>query len=138
MIGTKLLLILAVALVPAAACKKEGGAAKEAPRTGGAQAATDQRIAVSVTENGFEPSDIAVSAAGDIYFSDRQPVRFVFERKTDKTCAKQVIIHVDDANKIEKELPLHQPVEVAVTFPRSGDITYACGMDMVKGSIHVQ
>lgn len=130
MIGTKLLLILAVALVPAAACKKEGGAAKEAPRTGGAQAATDQRIAVSVTENGFEPSDIAVTRG--------QPVRFVFERKTDKTCAKQVIIHVDDANKIEKELPLHQPVEVAVTFPRSGDITYACGMDMVKGSIHVQ
>lgn len=121
MIGQKLLVILAVALVPAAACRKEGNAAKE--RTG-------QRVAISVTESGFEPNDIEVTKG--------EPVTFVFERKTDKTCAKEVVIHVDDATKIEKPLPLDEPVEVAVTFPKSGDITYACGMDMVKGSIHVQ
>ena len=67
-----------------------------------------------------------------------KPVTLVFTRKTDKTCAKEVIVHIDDKQTIEKELPLNQPVEVAVTFPSSGDLTYACGMDMVKGSIHVQ
>lgn len=134
MIGRKLLFIVVAVLAPAA-CKKEGSTAKEAsppkeqPKAG-AEPTAGQRVAVSVTENGFEPSDIRVTKG--------QPITFVFERKTDATCAKEVIIHVDDGNKIEKQLPLNEPVEVAVTFPKSGDITYACAMDMVKGSIHVQ
>ena len=78
------------------------------------------------------------AAADDIKVKKGEPMTFVFERKTDKTCAKEVIIHVDEGNEIEKKLPLNQPVEVAVTFPKSGDVVYACGMDMVKGSIHVQ
>jgi plastocyanin domain-containing protein len=130
MIGRKLLFIVVAALAPAAACKKEGPPAKEGPTKGSESAATGQRVAISVTENGFEPSDIKVTKG--------EPVTFVFERKTDNTCARAVVINVDDANKIEKQLPLNQPIEVAVTFPKSGDITYACGMDMVKGSIHVQ
>lgn len=120
MIGRKLLFIVVAALATAAACKKEGTRAKEG----------SQRVAISVTENGFEPNDIKVTKG--------EPVTFVFQRKTDNTCAKEVIINVDEANKIEKQLPLNEPVEVAVTFPKSGDITYACAMNMMKGSIHVQ
>lgn len=134
MIGRKLLFIV-VAVLALAACKKEGGPGNEAtpPKEqpkGGGEPTAGQRVAVSVTENGFEPSDIKVTKG--------QPVTFVFERKTDATCAKEVIIHVDEGNKIEKQLPLNEPVEVAVTFPKSSAITYACAMDMVRGSIHVQ
>jgi hypothetical protein len=43
-----------------------------------------------------------------------------------------------ERTNIERQLPLQQPVEVAVTFPQAGTITYACGMDMMKGSIQVQ
>ena len=110
-----------LALVLVGACKKE--AAKAPP------AAKDGTIAISVTKNGFEPADIKVEKA--------KPVTLVFTRKTDETCAKDVVIHVDDKQTIEKSLPLNQAVEVAVTFPNSGDLEYACGMDMVKGHIHV-
>ena len=33
---------------------------------------------------------------------------------------------------------MNQPVEVAVTFPKAGELTYACGMDMIHGTISVQ
>jgi len=126
MTGNMTLLTAAVALAAAAsACKKDeasGGTPKSAEAA--------KRVSITVTENGFEPDDIKVAKG--------EPITFVFERKTDKTCAKEVIIHVDDDNKIEKKLPLDEPVEVAITFPTSGDVTYACGMDMIKGSIHVR
>lgn len=113
------------ALLLVGACKKEASKSPpaSAPRADGA-------IAITVTKNGFEPADIKVEKG--------KPVTLVFERKTDETCAKDVVIHVDDKQTIEKALPLNTPVEVAVTFPASGDLVYACGMDMVKGQIHVQ
>jgi len=112
-----------VALVLAGACSKKEAAKSPPPQEPG-------KVTIAVTEHGFEPADIKVKKG--------EPITLVFERKTDKTCAKEVIVHVDDKQTIEKALPLNQPVEVAVTFPSSGDLTYACGMDMVKGSIHVQ
>jgi plastocyanin domain-containing protein len=113
-------IFLALALL--AACSKS--ADKAAPA-----AAADGKVAIAVTKNGFEPADIKVTKG--------TPVTLVFTRKTDETCAKDVVIHVDDKQTIEKDLPLNAPVEVAVTFPNSGDLVYACGMDMVKGHIHV-
>lgn len=110
-----------VALVLVGACKKE---AANAPLP-----SADGKVAIAVTKNGFEPADIKVSAG--------KPVTLVFTRKTDETCAKDIVLHVDDKQTIEKDLPLNQPVEVSVTFPKAGDLTYACGMDMVKGQIHV-
>ena len=56
----------------------------------------------------------------------------------DQTCAKQVVIKMADASKIEKDLPLNTPVEIAATFPTAGKLGYARGMDMVKGTITVQ
>ncbi len=117
------LIVISVVLV--AACKQE--APKQQPPPGPRD---DGKVAIYVTEKGFEPADVKVTRG--------QPITLVFERKTDKTCAKEIILHVDDTQTIEKALPLNQPVEVAVTFPTSGDLTYTCAMDMVKGSIHVQ
>ena len=37
--------------------------------------------------------------------------------------------------RLERALPLDRPVELTVTFPTAGTITYACAMDMVRGTI---
>ncbi len=48
--------------------------------------AASYRFEVTVTENSFEPADITVPA--------RVPVTLMFTRNTDKTCAKQVVVHL--------------------------------------------
>ena len=88
------------------------------------------RIEIAVTRAGFEPGHIAVPA--------KTPVTLVFTRKTDATCAKTIVLTMDDGKKIERQLPLDKPVELAVTFPKTGNLTYACSMDMIKGVIVVQ
>jgi plastocyanin domain-containing protein len=37
-----------------------------------------------------------------------------------------------------EKLPLNEAVAVVVTFPKAGTVTYACGMDMIKGVVTVQ
>ena len=88
------------------------------------------RFDIKVTEKGFEPSDVKVPA--------QKPVTLVFERKTDQTCAKSVVLQMADGTKVERDLPLDKPVEIAATFPMAGTIGYACGMDMLKGTVTVQ
>jgi plastocyanin domain-containing protein len=88
------------------------------------------KVQISVTEKGFEPESVDVPAG--------KPVTLVFTRTTDKTCAKEFVLTMDDGKKIEKELPLNTPVELAMTFPKAGKLGYACGMDMFKGTIVVQ
>jgi plastocyanin domain-containing protein len=45
---------------------------------------------------------------------------------------------LDDGQRVEKSLPLNTPVEIAATFSKPGKLTYACGMDMMHGTITVQ
>jgi plastocyanin domain-containing protein len=91
--------------------------------------APQQRLEIAVTKKGFEPETITVPAA--------TPVTLVFTRKTQATCTKQIVLEVA-GKKIERALPLDTPVEIAVTFPKAGKLSYACGMDMNKGVIVVQ
>ena len=87
----------------------------------------EQRIAIAVTSNGFEPSTIHLKAG--------RPVRFVVTRRTDSTCATEIVVK---AYGIKKALPLNQPVEVRFTPRRAGTVRYACGMDMVAGNLIVE
>lgn len=88
------------------------------------------RIAVAVTKRGFDPDSIHVPA--------KKPVTLVFTRKTEQTCTKSVVLTLDDGKKIERELPLDKPVEIAMTFPKAGKLGYACSMDMSKGVIVIE
>ncbi len=88
------------------------------------------RIDITVTKQGFNPDSVTVPA--------KKPVTLVFTRKTDATCAKTVVLTLDDGKKIERALPLDKAVELAVTFPKAGRLTYACSMNMVKGIVSVQ
>jgi plastocyanin domain-containing protein len=89
-----------------------------------------QRIDVSITVKGFEPATITVPA--------HTPLALVFTRKTDRTCAKTVVIPLDDGTKIERELPIDKPVEIDVSFAKAGTLGYACGMNMTKGTIVIR
>ena len=97
----------------------------KAPKTNGSS-----RIEIAVTKRGFDPDAINVPA--------RKPVTLVFTRKTDMTCTKSVVLTLQDGTKLERDLPLDKPVELAVTFPKAGRLGYACSMDMTKGVIVVQ
>jgi len=97
--------------------------------TGKAQqgAADGGRIAIAVTENGFEPATVTVPAG--------KPVTLVVTRQTDKTCATDLVM---PAENIDKALPLGQPVEITFTPDKPGTLTYACKMDMYKGTVIVK
>ena len=81
---------------------------------------------VEITEKGFEPSSLKVRAG--------IPARVTFVRLTDKTCGKDVVFPSMD---IRRQLPLKQPVVVEFT-PQRGEIEFACGMNMLKGTIVVE
>jgi plastocyanin len=87
-------------------------------------------IVITVTETGFQPDKITVKKG--------EPVTFAFTRTTDRTCAKEVVMQVSPTEKIEKPLPLNERVEVTTTFPNSGEVKYACGMNMFSGVVTVQ
>jgi plastocyanin domain-containing protein len=87
---------------------------------------TEQVVNLDVTAKGFVPAKIEVTAG--------RPVKLVVTRKTDQTCAKDIVIK--DFN-ISKPLPLNRPVEVTFTPSKSGHIRYACAMDMIAGVIIV-
>ena len=114
--------IASVALVAALAVTavSADGNKKVAPR----------RIDIAVTEAGFEPKKVSVKMGED--------VTLAFTRKTDKTCAKEVIVNVNDTEKVTKELPLNEVIPISVTFAKSGELNYTCGMHMLGGVIVVE
>jgi len=88
---------------------------------------TGNRVAIAVTDSGFVPASIEVPAG--------KPVTLVVTRKTDATCAKEIVF---EREGIRKELPLNQAVEVTVTPSQKGEVSYSCGMGMVSGKLIVQ
>src|SRR5215813_946955 len=115
-IATITLLVAAIALSAAF------GAAQMTAAKATLQNAT-QTATVEITDKGFEPSSLKLKAG--------VPAKVTFVRKTDETCAKEVVIK---EYKINRKLPLNEPVTVEFT-PRKGEFTFACGMDMIKGTL---
>jgi len=85
-----------------------------------------QTATVEINDKGFEPGNLKLKAGA--------PAKVTFVRKTDETCAKEVVIK---DYKIERKLPLNEPVTVDFT-PRKGEFVFACGMNMVKGKLIVE
>jgi len=86
-----------------------------------------KRVMVEVTQDGFMPKEIPAKVG--------QPITLVVTRKTDLTCAKQIVFA--DLG-VTKDLPMNQAVEVTVTPTKAGDLRFACDMDMVGGKLVVQ
>jgi plastocyanin domain-containing protein len=83
-------------------------------------------VEMQVTEDGYVPAKIKAAKG--------EKLRLVVTRKTDRTCAKEIVIKEAGINT---PLPLNKTVTVEVTPKKSGELKYACGMDMISGVIFV-
>jgi plastocyanin domain-containing protein len=90
-------------------------------------AGSENRVAITVTEKGFEPEVVTVAAG--------KPVTLVVTRTTAKTCATDLVMV---ARGIHQPLPLGQAVEITLPPEQPGELTYACAMDMYKGKVIVK
>lgn len=84
-------------------------------------------VTVAITEKGFEPAHVSVAAG--------RPVRITFTRKTDQTCATEVVFPSLD---IRRALPLDTPVTIEWTPESTGDVAFVCGMNMLRGTVVVE
>ena len=120
---------LLVLVIVASACKKEDkpAKAKEAPVTAGTvQADGVRRVEVEAGQDGYVPDKIAGKPG--------EKLLLVFTRTVDGECLAQ--LKAPDG-KVH-DLPKGTPVEINVTVPADGEVTFACGMDMFKGVVVAQ
>ena len=85
---------------------------------------TQGKLELSVTDDGFVPDRIRVKA--------NEPLTLRIERKTDETCATEILI---DGTDINVKLPLNEPVEVAWTPTKTGAVKFGCAMDKMVGGV---
>jgi plastocyanin domain-containing protein len=125
MIKPLLALALAGAVLSQQGCSKESQAAPVEARKAGDG---PRVITLSVTEKGYEPSPITLKKD--------EPVKLVVTRKTDQTCANDLVMKDYGINT---PLPLNQPVEIAFTPSKTGTLTYGCAMSqMISGTFLVE
>jgi hypothetical protein len=83
-------------------------------------------VELAVTDDGFVPSKVKAKKG--------EKVRLVVTRKTERTCAKEIVIK---DHGINQPLPLDKAVAVEFTPTKSGEIRFACGMDHVSGVVFI-
>jgi plastocyanin domain-containing protein len=111
----------AVALAAAPAPAQQPGPVAEGKLVNGVRV-----VELTVTGNGFEPSNVKVRKG--------EKVRLVVTRKTQRTCATEIVIK--DAG-INVPLPLDKAVAVEFTPKKTGELRYTCGMGMIGGTLFV-
>lgn len=108
-------------LLTAVACNKSdkpsGGAATAAGPVSGT-------IDVKADENGFSPSTITLKKG--------EAATLRFKRTTEETCADKVVF---PELKITKDLPVNQPVEIAIDTKEAKTLGFECGMGMYKSKV---
>ncbi len=89
--------------------------------------AAPRTVTIEVTKDGFVPAVVKVKAG--------QPVKLVITRKTEVTCATDIVMKDFGVNQ---PLPMGKAVTVTVTPKKKGSYRYACGMDMIAGVLEAQ
>jgi plastocyanin domain-containing protein len=127
-VGKIIKILLALTAAGLVAVASQG--CKRAPEPGPAlpTASANGTVDLKVTANGFEPSPVVLKKG--------QPVTLRVTRTTDDTCATTVVI---PDYGIEKKLPLNEPVEIAFTPKKTGELKYGCAMgQMVSGVFKIE
>ncbi len=83
-------------------------------------------VKIRVDKDGFSPSSIEVEAG--------HKLNLVFNRADKNNCGNVVVF---PKLKIRKNLPVGKDVIVSLTPTEAGNITFTCGMGMMKGSLVV-
>ncbi|HEY0192922.1 MAG TPA: cupredoxin domain-containing protein [Kofleriaceae bacterium] len=82
-----------------------------------------RKVAIEANTKGYVPDRIGGKPG--------EKLLLVFTRTADSTCIAQ--LKTPEGKMVD--LPMNQPVEVAVTVPANGEVGFACGMDMFHGSV---
>jgi plastocyanin domain-containing protein len=86
-----------------------------------------QSARVEITRYGYEPVSIALRKG--------IPARITFVRRTNDTCATEVLF---PDYGINRNLPLDQAVVISFTPRKTGEFAFTCGMRMHKGRMIVR
>lgn len=84
-------------------------------------------IRVKVSKDGYTPSSIDIKKG--------EKVRLIFKRVDTQNCGGEVVVK---SLNIRKTLPLNENVTIEFTAKDAGEITFTCGMGMMKGTLIVQ
>jgi plastocyanin domain-containing protein len=125
-----LLALLALAARPASACDRcppSLAGAKVAAVPAAAAQKDARTIEIAVTGDGFTPNDVKAKAG--------ETVKLAVTRKVERTCATEIVMKDFGVNE---KLPLGKTVVVTVKAQKPGAYRFACGMDMIAGTLHVE
>ncbi len=75
-------------------------------------------------KGGYSPNSIRVKAG--------RPVRLIFDRHETSACSAELVI--PDFG-IRKDLPAHKQTTIDFTPTKAGTYEFACGMNMLRGTI---
>lgn len=124
MVRVSLFVVMALGSV---ACKQEQAPPRKPPpatlSTGTVGSDGVRRLSIEAGKEGYVPDKIPGKPG--------EKLVLVFTRTVEGECLAQ--LKTPDGALVE--LPMNKPVEVPVTVPASGKLTFACGMDMFRGEI---
>ncbi len=90
-------------------------------------AAATKAIEITVSSQGFQPARLEIPAG--------RPVRLAFRRLDAQNCAQKVVF---PSLGLERALPPGETVVIDVPAQASGELHFACGMGMYRGSLQVR
>lgn len=97
-----------------------------------------EQVAVETNELGVQEIKVTVKGGYSpdvIVVKKGQPVRLNFYRDETSSCSEQVVF--GDLG-IAKDLPAFKNTPIEFTPEKSGEFTFACGMNMLRGKLIVE
>ncbi|MDQ6786805.1 MAG: cupredoxin domain-containing protein [Acidobacteriota bacterium] len=97
-----------------------------------------ERIAATVGTSGVQEIKVTVKGGYSpdlIIVKSGIPVRLNFYRDETSSCSEQVVF--GDFG-IARDLPAYQTTPIEFTPDKSGEFTFACGMNMLRGKLIVE
>jgi plastocyanin domain-containing protein len=83
-----------------------------------------RRVEITVTADGYKPEKVAAKPG--------EKLILVFKGTADMGCCDSIVVA---ASNWKGKVGNGKTVEVPVTVPASGAVTFACSMNMCKGSV---
>ena len=97
-----------------------------------------EAVAASVGQSGVQEVKVTVKGGYDpdvIVVKEGQPVRLDFYRDETASCSDRVVF--GDFG-IARDLPAFKTTSIEFTPEKSGEFTFACGMNMMRGKLIVE
>lgn len=97
-----------------------------------------ESVAATVTESGTQEINVTVKGGYSpdvIVVKKGAPVRLNFYRDETSSCSEQIVF--GDFG-IAKDLPAFKTTPIEFTPEKSGEFTFACGMNMLRGKLIVE